>query len=129
MIQTYRPSHYAIVAAADQDYASLFQREINDRYEMGNPPYNRLVHLVWQDTNDNVCQRRASTMARQFRQKVSVQGLTDVQVIGPAPGIPARLRGKHRWHILLRGRNLHRFLEGTEFPPGCTVDIDPVHVL
>jgi primosomal protein N' (replication factor Y) len=129
VIQTYRPSHYAIVAAADQDYASLFQREINDRYEMGNPPYNRLVHLVWQDTNDNVCQRRASTMARQFRQKVSVQGLTDVQVIGPAPGIPARLRGKHRWHILLRGRNLHRFLEGTDFPPGCTVDIDPVHVL
>ena len=57
------------------------------------------------------------------------QGLTDIQVIGPAPGIPARLRGKHRWHILLRGRNLHRFLERTQFPPGCTVDIDPVHVL
>ena len=129
VIQTYRPSHYAIVAAADQDYASLFQREINDRYEMGNPPYNRLVHLVWQDTNDSVCQRRASIMARQFRQKASVEGLSDVQVIGPAPGIPARLKGKHRWHILLRGRNLHRFLEGIEFPPGCTVDIDPVHIL
>ena len=129
VIQTYRPSHYAIVAAAAQDYASLFEQEIKTRHEMGNPPFNRLVHLVWQDTDGGVCQRRASAMARQFRQEAYAQGLTDVQVIGPAPGIPARLRGKHRWHILLRGRNLHRFLEGTQFPPGCTVDMDPVHVL
>ncbi|PKB63766.1 MAG: primosomal protein N' [SAR202 cluster bacterium Io17-Chloro-G2] len=129
VIQTYRPSHYAVVAAAAQDYASLFDQEIKARYEMGNPPYNRLAHLVWQDTNDGVCQRRAATMARQLRQEAYAQGLTDVQVIGPAPGIPARLRGKHRWHLLIRGRNLHRFLEGAQFPPGCTVDIDPVHVL
>ncbi len=129
VIQTYRPDHYAIVAAAAQDYASLFEQEIKSRQEMGNPPYNRLVHLVWQDTSDSICQRRASNMARQLREEAYAQGLTDIQVIGPAPGIPARLRGKHRWHILLRGRNLHRFLERTQFPPGCTVDIDPAHVL
>ena len=129
VIQTYRPSHYAVVAAAAQDYAALFDQEIKARHEMGNPPYNRLAHLVWQDTNGDVCQRRAANMARQLRQEAYAQGLTDVQVIGPAPGIPARLRGKHRWHILLRGRNLHRFLEGIQFPPGCTIDMDPVHVL
>jgi len=129
VIQTYRPSHYAVVAAAAQDYASLFDHEIKARYEMGNPPYNRLAHVVWQDTNDAVCQRSAAAMARRLRREAYAQGLTDVQVIGPAPGIPARLRGKHRWHILIRGRNLHRFLEGAQFPPGCTVDMDPVHVL
>lgn len=129
VIQTYRPSHYAVVAAAAQDYAALFDQELKARHEMGNPPYNRLAHLVWQDTNGDVCQRRAAAMASQLRQEAYAQGLTDVQVIGPAPGIPARLRGKHRWHILLRGRNLHRFLEDIQFPPGCTVDMDPVHVL
>ena len=129
VIQTYRPNHYAVVAAAAQDYASLFDQEIKARYEMGNPPYNRLAHLVWQDINDGVCQRRAANMARQLRQEAYAQGLTDVQVIGPAPGIPARLRGKHRWHLLIRGRNLHRFLEGVQLSPGCTIDMDPVHVL
>ena len=129
VIQTYRPNHYAVVAAAAQDYASLFDQEIKARHEMGNPPYNRLAHLVWQDTNAGVCQRQAAAMARQLRQEAYAQGLTDVQVIGPAPGIPARLRGKHRWHVLIRGRNLHRFLEGVQFTPGCTVDMDPVHVL
>jgi hypothetical protein len=30
---------------------------------------------------------------------------------------------------MLRGRNLHRFLEGVKFPAECAVDVDPVHVL
>jgi len=55
--------------------------------------------------------------------------LTDIDVVGPAPGMPSRIRGRHRWHLTLKGRGLLRFMEGLEFPPGCTVDVDPVHVL
>jgi primosomal protein N' (replication factor Y) len=28
-----------------------------------------------------------------------------VQVLGPAPQALARLRGQHRWHLLLKGEN------------------------
>jgi primosomal protein N' (replication factor Y) len=129
IIQTYNPDHYAIVAAAHQDYSTLYQREIKARYQQGNPPFNRLAHLVYQDVNATACQRQASVMARMFRQKAYAQGLTDVEVIGPAPGIPQRVRGHHRWHVILRGRNLHRFLEGVKFPAECIADVDPVHVL
>ena len=68
-------------------------------------------------------------MARMFRQQAYGRGLTDVAVIGPAPGIPEKVRGHYRWHLLLRGRNLHRLMEGVTFPPNCTVDVDPAHVL
>jgi primosomal protein N' (replication factor Y) len=61
--------------------------------------------------------------------KVSTHGLTDIDVIGPAPGIPQRVRGRYRWHVTLRGRNLHQFLEGMRFAPNWTVDVDPAHVL
>ena len=54
VIQTYRPNHYAVVAAAAQDYASLFDQEIKARHEMGNPPFNRLAHVVWQETDGSV---------------------------------------------------------------------------
>jgi primosomal protein N' len=67
--------------------------------------------------------------ARLLRHKVYAQGLADVDVIGPAPGVPARLRGRYRWHLTLRGRDLHQLLEGVDFPPGCTVDVDPVDLL
>ncbi len=129
VIQTYRPDHYAIAAAAGQDYGLLYQQEINYRRQMGNPPFNQLVHMVWQDTNQGACQRAAVETAREFRRQVDNQGLSSIQVIGPAPGIPSRLRGRHRWHLLLRGRDLHRFMEGVNPGPGCIVDVDPVHVL
>ena len=129
IIQTYNPEHYAIAAAAHQDYPALYQQEIKARYQQGNPPFNRLAHLVFQDVNATACQCQAAIMAQMFRQKAYAQGLTDLEVIGPAPGIPQRVRGHYRWHVMLRGRNLHRFLEGVKFPTECTVDIDPAHML
>ena len=129
VIQTYRPDHYAIAAAANQDYGLLYRREIQFRYQMGNPPFNQLAHMIWQDTNQAACQRAAVAVARRLREEANAQGLTDVQLIGPAPGIPSRLRGRHRWHLLVRGRDLHRFLEGVNPGPGCIVDMEPVHVL
>ena len=128
-VQTYSPEHYAIRAAADQDYGALFKYEIQSRKELGNPPFNDLVHLVYQDADAAACQRQASSAARALTQRAYARGITDIDVIGPAPGTPERLRGRHRWHLLLRGRELTEFLEGMDFPPGCTVDIDPVHVM
>ncbi len=129
IVQTYTPEHYVIAAAAHQDYGVMFQREIQARRQLGNPPCNHMVHIIYQDVNANICQRQAVTTARELRRRVEAQGLTDVEVIGPAPGIPSRLRGRHRWHLVLRGRNLQRFLEDTPIPRGCTVDVDPAHVL
>jgi primosomal protein N' (replication factor Y) len=129
IIQSYNPEHYAAAAAAHQDYAAMYRQELAVRRHQGNPPFGQLVHFIFQEINPSLCQRQAMELARTFRQKAQAQGLTDVTVVGPAPGIPSRLRGRHRWHLLLRGRNLHRFLEGVSFPPGCAVDVDPAHVL
>ena len=129
LIQTYTPDHYAIAAAAEQDYSAMFQWEIQFRRQLGDPPFNQLVHLVYQDVNATVCQRQAVATARELRQRAYAQGLTDIEVVGPAPGIPSRLRGRYRWHLILRGRNLQQFLEGSSIPKGSTMDVDPVHVL
>jgi primosomal protein N' (replication factor Y) len=129
VVQTYNPEHYAIQAAAAQDYSALYEYEINARRETGSPPFNELVHLVFQDRNDNQALRLATETGRTLTLRAEAQGLTDIEVIGPAPGIPSRIRGRYRWHLTLRGRRLLRFIEGMEFTPGCTVDVDPVHVL
>ena len=130
IIQTYDPDHYAVAAAAGQDYAALFRTEIAARRRQGNPPFNRLIHLLCQSTNQTVCQQQATAIARLLRERIQAGGLTDVQVIGPAPGIPERVRGRYRWHVILRGRNLHRFLGGTDLASrDVTIDVDPVHLL
>ena len=129
VIQTYDPEHYAIRAAAAQDYSALYEYEIDARKETGSPPFNEMVHLVFQDRNHARAMRLASETRRTLTQRAEAQGLTDIEVIGPAPGIPSRIRGRYRWHLTLRGRKILQFIDGVEFPPVCTVDVDPVHVV
>ena len=127
-VQTYNPENYAIRAASDQDYYEMFQQEIQFRRQLGNPPFNQLAHIVYRNADADACQRQAVTIAEELKRRAAAQGRTDIEVVGPAPGLPPRLRGRHRWHLLLRGRQLPDFLDGVDFPAGCIVDIDPAHV-
>ena len=127
-IQTYDPEHYAIRAGANQDYSEFYRQEIESRRRLGYPPFNQLAHIVCQSTDCDACQRQATAIADELKRRAAAEGRTDIEVNGPAPGLPPRLRGRHRWRLLLRGRGLAEFLESVDFPAGCTVDIDPAHV-
>ena len=127
-IQTYDPEHYAIRAGANQDYSEMYRQEIESRRRLGYPPFNQLAHIVYQNSDADACQRQTTTIADELKRRAAAGGRTDIEVNGPAPGLPPRLRGRHRWRLLLRGRGLAEFLEGVDFPVGCAVDIDPAHV-
>ena len=129
IIQTYSPEHYAIRAAAAQDYAALYRTELAARRQLGYPPFNQLAHLVYQHLDRGACQGQAAAAAAELRRRAAAAGRTDIAVSGPAPGMPERLRGRYRWRLLLRGQRLPEFLQGMTFPPGCTIDIDPAHTL
>ena len=129
IIQTYSPDHYAVRAAAAQDYAALYRTELAARRQLGYPPFNQLAHLVYQHLDPAACQSQAAAAAAELRRRAAAAGRTDIAVSGPAPGIPERLRGRHRWRLLLRGQRLPDFLQGMNFPPSCTIDIDPAHTL
>ncbi len=127
-IQTYAPDHYAIRAGANQDYLEMYRQEIEFRRSLGYPPFSQLAHIVYQNSDADAAQRQAAVIVDELRRRVVAEGRSDIEVTGPAPGLPPRLRGRHRWHLLLRGRNLASFLDGTDFPAGCVIDIDPAHV-
>ncbi len=128
-IQTYDPEHYAIRAGANQDYSEMYRQEIESRRRLGYPPFNQLAHIVYQNSDADACQRQATAIADELKRRAAAEGRTDIEVNGPAPGLPPRLRGRHRWRLLLRGRGLAEFLESVDFPAGCVVDIDPAHVV
>lgn len=127
-VQTYNPDHYAIRAGAGQDYSEMYEQEIRSRRELGYPPFNQLAHIVYQNSDAEACERQATAIADELKRRATAQGRTDIEVNGPAPGLPPRLRGRHRWRLLLRGRNLPEFLDDVDFPAGSIIDIDPAHV-
>jgi len=126
IIQTYAPEHYAIQAAAKHDYASFYDKEIEYRRQLRNPPFTRLACLVYSHTNEVLCQREAERMKRLLTQEIDSQGIADIELIGPAPAYIHKLRGRFRWQLILRGSELSAFLSQIPIPPVWTVDIDPV---
>ena len=126
VIQTYQPDNYAIRAAASQDYQSFYAAEMSRRYEHGNPPYSRLIRLLHSHTNNAVCESRAKDVAGTLRDAQRKADLANVEVLGPTPPYPARLRGRYRWQIVLRGQKPRSLLDLVDVPQGWIVDVDPV---
>ena len=131
IIQTYAPDHYAIAAARSQDYEAFFERELEARREHGYPPFSHLCNVVVSAGSEAAARAWAETLA----QRCADRGVQDVTVMGPAPAPLARLRGRSRWHLLLKAagaehirRVLLSSLEGARPPRGVTVvvDMDPV---
>ena len=127
-IQTYQPDHYAVLAAASQNYDAFYETELASRRRQGNPPFNRLAQVVCADGSVRLVQQTLSELSDRWRVRVQQLGDADVEIIGPTPCAPERVRGRYRWRLLLRGHRLWRFLEGESIPQNCRVEIDPVRL-
>ncbi|MDA0988365.1 MAG: primosomal protein N' [Chloroflexi bacterium] len=128
IVQTYSPQHYAVAAASAQDYRSFYRQEMAYRAEQELPPFGRLVHLVYMHTNEDGCRQEALRYGATLKRQRDIWGLTNVDILGPAPAYPPRVRGRYRWHIILRGQDPRFLLEKTPIPQGWTVDVDPLSV-
>ena len=128
IVQTYQPENYAIKAAAGQDYPGFYHQELAHRRQQGNPPYAKLIRLLYAHTNVAMCEREAIRLCDLLRRERDSWGYHDTDVLGPTPGYPARLRGHYRWQLVLRGPNPRLLLDRASVPQGWVVDIDPVGI-
>ena len=126
IIQTYRPDHYAVRAAAEQDFLKFYVQEMAFRKEHGNPPYAKVIRLVYAHTNRAHTERAAVDLSEQLRLSRDARAFNDEAVLGPAPAYPPRVRGRYRWQIVLRGPEPRRLLDTVAVPHGWIVDVDPV---
>ncbi len=129
VLQTYQPEHYVIQAAAAQDYARFFQREIAYRRELGYPPYRRLARIVVQMPHETRVREEAERAARLIQRQIQHRGLSGTEMIGPAPCFYARINKVYRWHLILRSPDPTLALDGLDLPRDWLVDIDPVNLL
>ena len=128
IIQTYSPTNYAVHSAAVQDYDMFYSQEIVYRYELGLPPFGKLIRLMYSHKSEDTCAQQAIYLGKRFRQQLEVMGITDVSVLGPAPAFPSKVRGRYRWHIILKGIEPRRLMDETNLPVGWMVEIDPTSV-
>ena len=129
IIQTYAPEHYAVIAAATHDYAAFYDQEIGYRRQFDNPPFSQLVRLMYSHTNNESCQQQAEKMAKRIKEEIISEGLANIALIGPAPMMNPKIRGKFRWQIILRGSHPNNLLSKIPMPQGWTIDVDPTSLM
>ena len=137
LVQTYNPGHIAITSAAQHDYAAFYAHELAKRRENMYPPFARLVNLTIADESDQRALQIARNLAFQLQERGVQHRRGPLQFVGPAAAPLARLRGRYRYHLLLKGATIERLraalveaLAALEDAAGAvTVDVDPLDMM
>jgi len=131
LVQTYHPSHAAIVAAETHDYLAFARGELEEREALGYPPFSRMLLLRCDGDDLTQVRERLSAVADKLREQ-------PVEVLGPAPCPLERLQGRFRMMLLLRHQDAHALraairaagvLVGDDGKTKLVLDCDPVTML
>ena len=132
IFQTFTPEHFCIQAAAEQNYREFYEAEISARRQYGYPPFRRFVTFTYKHEDRYTCQVEAIALFNTLTQLVTSLGLSNTDLVGPAPAFMERIREQYRWQIIVRGPDLRPLLREVapeELPRGWSVNIDPMSTL
>jgi primosomal protein N' (replication factor Y) len=137
MIQSYRPDVAPVACAAQHDFVGFYRAELEARRELDYPPFGHLVAIRLDGEDGAEVASAAGLLAARARGLASDPELGAVGVLGPSEAPLARLKGRTRWHLWLRGtdrrplRRMAMTLAAVAMPAGVRlgVDVDPLSAL
>ena len=136
IVQTYHPGHYSILAAADHDYQTFYNAEIENRRQLEYPPFSDLIRLLFSGSDEKKVFEAANWMTSLIEPVVE-----GANILGPAPASLYRIKEMFRVQTVIKGKNLTRISPGLKkvireyhnFKPPwtvrMTVDFNPLVVL
>ncbi len=158
IVQTYLSSHHAIQAVAQNDESVFLSEELSHRSALGYPPAVSLIALLVSGNNEKVVHDAATDWVARLTACISlpvaeqtaaatissmVQSIGQpnrLTVLGPVPSPVPKLRGRYRWHILVKSaerevgleavRNTVKDMERTSRRQAIKfdIDVDPIEM-
>ncbi|GAB4274508.1 MAG: primosomal protein N' [Coriobacteriia bacterium] len=133
VIQAYWSDHPAILAVRDDDRDLFYASEVAERRGLSYPPFGSLIRVLVSGRDQRVTQGHIERLAESLHEVAP-----DWRLVGPAPAPLSRIKGRTRWHLLLKGpagalppEELRYALSTTRTPDGVAVriDVDPQDML
>ena len=142
VIQTYNPGYSSIQQAIKQDFLSFYDQEVPQRKELAYPPFSRLVNIRMSGKRNEEVRDLAVALGKRCRALMQKDQIAynSLELLGPTEAPWEKLKGKYRWHMLLKGTDrdaLYRFtnlLVQSVIPTMkkigviISVDIDPINL-
>lgn len=145
LMQAYAVNHPAVARAAEHDFTGFAAWELEQRKELGNPPFGFLALIRISGTDPVAVRRRAETLGVVVRAGVeaalrhqSVDDRPALSLLGPVPSPIERVNRRIRWQLLIRSttRPVLRWLikhvraqlglDGSgDFKTHAVIDVDP----
>ncbi len=127
VVQSYQPTHPAVVDGLAQNYADFYEEIISERKRAVFPPFTFLLKLTCIYKTEAAAIRNAQSLARHLRQKLS----SDIEILGPTPAFYERQRDTYRWQLILKSKKRAALVSALDYVPQThwQFELDPISLL
>jgi primosomal protein N' (replication factor Y) (superfamily II helicase) len=132
VLQTYNTDMPVLQWAKVHDYKHFVEEELAARKGFSYPPFSQLLRIVVYGPDHLAVERECDLLAEEIGKELEDAFPEEaIQVLGPSPCLLERLRGKFRFHLLIKnfagdsGRiALTDFLRRKRVPEGLVMAVD-----
>ncbi len=127
IIQSYQPSHPAVVDGLSQNFSAFYEKTIQERRRANFPPFTFLLKLTCIYKTEAAAVKNAQQLARLLRQKVP----SDIEILGPTPSFYERQHDTYRWQLVLKSKKRSHLIDALRYVPSThwQFELDPINLL
>lgn len=127
IVQSYQPSHPAVVNGLAQNYGQFYKQTLAIRHQGQFPPFTYLLKLTCIYKTETSAIKNAQKLARELRQKLP----TDIQILGPTPAFYERQYDTYRWQLTLKSPKRALLVAALPLIPSThwQSELDPISLL
>jgi primosomal protein N' (replication factor Y) len=147
IIQTYYPDEQAIKLAAKHDFTTFYENEIEQRKELGYPPFGHLILVLFSGENQSRVVSQSEKFSSLLKRMLREKKITGAEILGPAPAPLSKIKNQYRWQAIIKTKTTKRVVDliGTILEEGkgfstrsfrpkkgtcrISVNVDPVDML
>ena len=100
LIQTHYPEDWSLKLAAQENFPRFYDQEIDNRKELNYPPFSHLIMILFSGGDKKTLSKFSQRFAARLKNKLD--SIKNTEILGPAPAPLFRIRGKHRYQLLLK---------------------------
>ncbi|MCR4616981.1 MAG: primosomal protein N' [Lachnospiraceae bacterium] len=140
VIQTYKPDHYAIEFAKNQDYEGFYEEEIAYREMLSYPPVAHMLAVLVMGADEAAVLKLSQSLSQRAKEYSKAENISEsaMPVLGPTQAVIGRIKDLYRYVIYIKADNydilvsvkdsLEEYLKLN--PPGreyIQFDFDPIN--